>query len=193
MYIVSGEMCGGFVWWLLYLCLITCTCISIQSMRVKPASPTELAMSQAQAPQARRSCASSLEAFSPSFLHRAKPKTRGPRGGRGTRSAWSRLPTSSAGLQFACATCEAVWLKSALDQVLILDAAHSLFMIKWGMSQNVTSVLTETTVQYIEWKIMIYKNSHSFILTSSSRHAPPLNNDRCLQWPLNISFIYMLD
>ncbi len=44
-----------------------------------------LTTSRTEALQARRSCASSLETFTPTFLHRAWPKTRGPE--IGSRSA----------------------------------------------------------------------------------------------------------
>ncbi len=53
--------------------------------RVEPASPTALTTSRTEALQARRSCASSLDNFTQSFLHRAWPKTRGPE--IGSRSA----------------------------------------------------------------------------------------------------------
>ncbi len=53
--------------------------------RVEPASPAALTTSRTDALQARRSCASSLDTFTQSFLHRAWPKTRSPE--IGSRSA----------------------------------------------------------------------------------------------------------
>ncbi len=53
--------------------------------RVEPALPIALASSWTEALQARRSCASSLDTLTQSFLHRAWPKTRGPE--VGSRSA----------------------------------------------------------------------------------------------------------
>ncbi len=53
--------------------------------RVEPASLIELTMSRTEAPLTRRSYASSLEAFTQSFLHLAWPNTRGPE--RGSRFA----------------------------------------------------------------------------------------------------------
>ncbi len=58
--------------------LLTCTCVGIHPGRVEPASPIALTTSRAEALQAWRSCASSLDTFTQSFLHRAWPKTRGP-------------------------------------------------------------------------------------------------------------------
>ncbi len=58
--------------------MLTCTCICIHPWRAKPASPVELATS-------RRSCATSLDTFTQSCLHRAWPKTRGSESG--SRSA----------------------------------------------------------------------------------------------------------
>ncbi len=65
--------------------LSTCTCVGIHSGRAESASAIELTTSRAEALQARRSCASSLETFTQSFLHRAWLKTRGPE--RGSKSA----------------------------------------------------------------------------------------------------------
>ncbi len=65
--------------------LLTCTCVGIHPGRVEPASPTALTTSRTEALQARRSCASALDTFTQSFLHRAWPKTRGPE--IGSRSA----------------------------------------------------------------------------------------------------------
>ncbi len=65
--------------------LLTCTCVGIHLGRVEPASPIALTTSRTEALQARRSCASSLDTFIQSFLHRAWPKTRGPE--IGSRSA----------------------------------------------------------------------------------------------------------
>ncbi len=53
--------------------------------RIEPESPIALTTSLTEALQARRSCASSLDTFTQSFLHRAWPKTRGPE--IGSRSA----------------------------------------------------------------------------------------------------------
>ncbi len=64
---------------------LTCTCVSIQPGRVEPASPIKLTSSRAEVLQARRSCASSLGAFTQPFFHHAWPKTRGPK--RGSRGA----------------------------------------------------------------------------------------------------------
>ncbi len=58
--------------------LLSCTCVGIHPGRVEPASPIALTTSRKEALQARRSCASSLDTFTQSFLHRAWPKTRGP-------------------------------------------------------------------------------------------------------------------
>ncbi len=71
------------------------------------ASPIELTTSRTEAPQVRRSYASSLEAFINPFLHCAWPRIRSPKSG--SMSAWSWLPMSSAGVQLACATCEVEW------------------------------------------------------------------------------------
>ncbi len=58
------------------------SCVGIHPGRVESASPIELTTFRAEdALQARRSCASSLEAFTQSFLLRAWPKTRGPESG----------------------------------------------------------------------------------------------------------------
>ncbi len=65
--------------------LLTCTCAGIHPGRIEPASPTALTTSRTEALQARRSCASSLDTFTQSFLYRAWPKTRGPE--IGSRSA----------------------------------------------------------------------------------------------------------
>ncbi len=56
----------------------TCTCVP---GRVEPASSIALTTSRTEAPQARRSSASSLDTFTQSLLHRAWPKTRGPESG----------------------------------------------------------------------------------------------------------------
>ncbi len=61
--------------------LLTTTCVGIHPRRVEPASLVELTTSRTEALQAQRFCASSLETFTQSFLHRAWPKTRGPEGG----------------------------------------------------------------------------------------------------------------
>ncbi len=66
-----------------YFC--TCTCVGIHPGRVEPASAIALTTSRTEAFQARRSCASPLDTFTQSFLHRAWPKTRGPE--IGSRSA----------------------------------------------------------------------------------------------------------
>ncbi len=63
----------------------TWTCVGIHPGRVEPASPIALTTSRMEALQARRSCASSLDTFTQSFLHRAWPKTRVP--DIGSRSA----------------------------------------------------------------------------------------------------------
>ncbi len=68
-----------------YFTALTCTCVGIHPGRVEPASPITLTTSRTEALQAGRSCASSLENFTQSFLHRAWPKTRSPE--RGSRSA----------------------------------------------------------------------------------------------------------
>ncbi len=65
--------------------LLTCTCVGIHPGRVESASPTALTTPRTEALHARRSCASSLDSFTQSFLHRAWPKTRGPE--IGSRSA----------------------------------------------------------------------------------------------------------
>ncbi len=65
--------------------LLTCTCVGIHPGRVEPTSPIALTTSRTEALQARRSCASSLNAFAQSFLHCTKPRTRGPE--TGSRSA----------------------------------------------------------------------------------------------------------
>ncbi len=62
-------------WHLVYL--LTCTCVGIHSGRVETASPIALTTSRTEALQTRWSCASSLDTFTQSFLHRAWPKTRG--------------------------------------------------------------------------------------------------------------------
>ncbi len=56
--------------------LLTCTCVAIHPERVEPASPIDLTTCRTEALQARRFCASSLDTFTQSFLHRAWPKTR---------------------------------------------------------------------------------------------------------------------
>ncbi len=61
------------------------TCGGITQGRVESTSPIELTTSRMEALQARRLCASSLEAFTQSFLHRAWPKIHGL--GRGSRAA----------------------------------------------------------------------------------------------------------
>ncbi len=61
------------------------TCVDIHLGLVEPVSPIELTTSRAEALQAPRSCASSLDTFTQSFLHRAWPTTRGP--DIGSRSA----------------------------------------------------------------------------------------------------------
>ncbi len=70
--------------------LLTCTCVGIHPGRVEPASPIALTTSRTEAFQARRSCASSQDTFTQSFLHRAWPKTRGPE--IGSRSALVVVP-----------------------------------------------------------------------------------------------------
>ncbi len=64
--------------------LLTCTCVGIHPGRVEPASPIDLITSRTEALQTRQSCASSLETFTQSFLHRAWPKTGGPEKGSGS-------------------------------------------------------------------------------------------------------------
>ncbi len=59
--------------------LLTCTCVGIHPGRVELASPIALTTSRTEPLQARQSCASSLDTFTQSFLHRAWPKTRGSR------------------------------------------------------------------------------------------------------------------
>ncbi len=88
--------------------LLTCTCVGIHPGRVEPASPVALTTSRTEALQARRSCASSLDIFTQSYLHRAWPKTRDPE--VGSRSALIVVANV-----FSCppalrATCEAVWV-----------------------------------------------------------------------------------
>ncbi len=56
------------------LLLLTCTylkCVGIHPVRIEPASPTALTTSRTEALQTRRSCASSLDTFTQSFLQRA--------------------------------------------------------------------------------------------------------------------------
>ncbi len=65
--------------------LLTCTCVGIHPGWVELASPNALTTSRTEALQTRRSCASSLDTFTQSFLHRAWPKTSGPE--IGSRSA----------------------------------------------------------------------------------------------------------
>ncbi len=74
--------------------LLTHTCVGIPPGQVEPTSPIELTTSRTKALQARRSCASSLETFTQSFLS--------------ARGGVPGLPYS-VGPRFACATCEAVW------------------------------------------------------------------------------------
>ncbi len=62
----------------LVVTVLTCTCVGIHPGRIEPASPISLTTSRMEALQARRSCTSSLNTFTQSFLHRAWPKTRGP-------------------------------------------------------------------------------------------------------------------
>ncbi len=63
--------------------LLTCTCVGIHPGRVEPASPIALTTSRTEAFQARRSCSSSLDTFTQSFLHRAWPKT--------SQNCWNKL------------------------------------------------------------------------------------------------------
>ncbi len=65
--------------------LLACTCVGIHPGRVEPASPIVLTASRTEALHARRSCTSSLDTSTQSFLHRAWPKARGPE--VGSRSA----------------------------------------------------------------------------------------------------------
>ncbi len=65
--------------------VLTCTWVGIHPGWVEQAPPIELTTSRTEALQARRSCASSLDFFTQSFLHRAWPKSRGPE--IGSRSA----------------------------------------------------------------------------------------------------------
>ncbi len=74
--------------------LLTCTCVGIHPGRVEPASPIVLTTSRTEVFQARRSCASSLDTFTQSFLHCAWPKTRGVESG----SSWSVLIVAEGGL-----------------------------------------------------------------------------------------------
>ncbi len=55
--------------------VLSCTCVGIHPRRVEPASPIALIASRT---EARRYCASSLDTFTQSFLHRAWPRTHGP-------------------------------------------------------------------------------------------------------------------
>ncbi len=68
-----------------FLLVLTCTCIGIHPGRIEPASSIALTTSRTEALQTRRSCASALDTFTQSFLHRAWPKIRGPE--IGSRSA----------------------------------------------------------------------------------------------------------
>ncbi len=68
----------------------TCTCIGIHPGRVGPTSSIELTMSRTD--QAWRFCASSLDTFTQSFLHRAWLKTRGPEIGFRTAHVFSWPP-----------------------------------------------------------------------------------------------------
>ncbi len=72
--------------------LLTCACVSIHLGRVEPASLIALTTSRMEALQARRSCASSLDTFTQSFLHRAWPKTRGPESGSRSAHVFSWRP-----------------------------------------------------------------------------------------------------
>ncbi len=56
--------------------LLTCTCVGIHPGRVELASPIALTTSRTEALQARRSCASSLDTFTQSFLHLASPQVK---------------------------------------------------------------------------------------------------------------------
>ncbi len=69
----------------LYISCFICACGGIHPGRVEPAIPIELITSWKEAPQARRSCATSFENFTQSFLHHAQPKTHGS--GRDYRSS----------------------------------------------------------------------------------------------------------
>ncbi len=66
--------------------VLTCTCVGIHQGRVELASPIALTTSRTEALQAQRSCASLLDTFTQSFLHRSWPKIRGPE--IGSRSAF---------------------------------------------------------------------------------------------------------
>ncbi len=52
-----------------HLLTFTCTCVGIQVGRIEPASLIELTTSQKKALQAGRSCVSSLESVTQSFIH----------------------------------------------------------------------------------------------------------------------------
>ncbi len=87
----------------------------------------ELTTSQMEAPKARRSCAPTLETFTQSFLHRAKPKTRGPE--RGSRPALIEARTSLLHLSH-CQMLPAVFLATCPSRAARLSApgfGNSLF------------------------------------------------------------------
>ncbi len=69
-----------------FVVVLPCTCVAIHLEWLEPSSPIALTTSRKEALQTRRSCASSLDTFTQSFLHRAWPKTRGPE--IGSRSAF---------------------------------------------------------------------------------------------------------
>ncbi len=95
-----------------------------------PASPTALTTSRTEALQARRSCPSSLDAFTQSFLHRAWPKTRGPESG--SRSA---LIVVGRGLQLVSSSSAPRTRRCGKEKVLdqlIFDTSCSMAEQAWS-------------------------------------------------------------
>ncbi len=93
--------------------LLICMCVGIHLGRVEQASPIELTTPRTEALQARWSCASSLETFTQSFLHRAWPRTRGPE-----IFSWPpvRLRTVRGGVGLDCFT---VWTSCSMTGTLV--------------------------------------------------------------------------
>ncbi len=131
--------------------LLTFTCVGIHSGRVEPASPVELTTSRTEALQARRSCASSLDTFAQSFLHRALPKTRGPKSGsksalivvvhvfswpparlhhvRGGVGRRSLISSPSGRRRFLCTSSAGILVRQAATQFLRWHTISALYVI----------------------------------------------------------------
>ncbi len=97
--------------------VLTCTCDAVHPGWIEPASLIELTTSRAEVPRARRSCRAHWRLSPSPFSIVRSRKFSVLRGGL----PWLWLPAYLAGLQFACTTCEAVWVEVGPGSVYSLE------------------------------------------------------------------------